>query len=106
MVIEPEKEYIVYFYDGRVRRMFGKLSQLQKLPVSKIEEAPPAHDLFSNARRDMERINRALGEGFKMFQDVIDPQILLGRIEALHPDQAPLRLRKAIQDIFKLPRRI
>jgi len=38
---EPEKEYILYFYDGSVRRVTGKLSQLQRLlPVSRIEEAP------------------------------------------------------------------
>lgn len=36
---EEEKDYIVYFYDGRVRRMTGKLSELQKLPAEKIEEA-------------------------------------------------------------------
>lgn len=40
---KPEKEYIVYFYDGRVSRMPGPLKELQKLPVKKIvpvEEAP------------------------------------------------------------------
>lgn len=58
----------------------------------------------SNFLRDMERINRALGEGFTMFQEVIDPQTLLDRIEALHPDQAPLPLRKAFEDIMNLPR--
>lgn len=36
---EEEKDYIVYFYDGRVRRMTGKLSDLQKLPAERIEEA-------------------------------------------------------------------
>jgi len=35
---EQEREYILYFYDGRVRRVTGKLSELQKLPVSRIEE--------------------------------------------------------------------
>lgn len=34
-----EKEYIVTFYDGRVRRMPGPLKELQKLPVKSIEEA-------------------------------------------------------------------
>jgi len=38
--MEIEREYILYFYDGRVRRVTGKLSELQMLPVSKIEEAP------------------------------------------------------------------
>jgi hypothetical protein len=37
---EEEKDYILKFYDGRVRRMTGKLSELQKLPVKGIEEAP------------------------------------------------------------------
>ncbi len=74
------KEYIVHFYDGRVRRMPGPLSELQKLPVSKIEEAPSSYDPFSNARRDMERINRALGQGFKLLQDVMSPQQLLNKL--------------------------
>jgi len=63
-----------------------------------------AYDPASNFLRDMERINRALGEGFKMFQDVIGPQALLDRIEALHPDQAPLRLPQALRDIMNLPK--
>ena len=58
----------------------------------------------SNILRDMERINRALGEGFTMLQEVMTPQDLLDRIEALHPDQAPLPLRKAFEDIMNLPR--
>lgn len=37
---EEEKEYILHFDDGRVRRMFGKKSDFQKLPVEQIEEAP------------------------------------------------------------------
>ncbi len=57
---EPEKEYILYFYDGKVRRVFGKRSQFQKLPVSRIEEATPGYDPFSNVRWDMERINRGI----------------------------------------------
>ena len=65
-----------------------------------------AFDPASNILRDMERINRALGEGFKMFQDVIGPQELLDRIEALHPDQAPLRLPQALRDIMDLPRMV
>jgi len=65
---EPEKEYTLYFYDGKVRRMFGKLSQLQSLPVSRIEEVAPAYDPLSMARRDVERINRALGKGLKLLQ--------------------------------------
>lgn len=65
-----------------------------------------AFDPSSPMLRDMERLNRALGEGFKMFQDVIDPQTLLDRIEALHPDQAPLGLRKVAEDIMNLPRKL
>lgn len=41
MAMEEEKEYVLYFYDGRVRKMTGKLSELQKLSVKKIEEASP-----------------------------------------------------------------
>lgn len=72
-----EKEYIVYFYDGRVRRLPGPLSELQKLPVKKIEEASPAFGPVSNLTRDMERINKVLGKGFAQLQDVLDPRKLL-----------------------------
>ena len=65
-----------------------------------------AFDPASNFLSDMERINRALGEGFKMLQDVFTPQDLLDRIEALHPDQAPLPIRKALEDIMNLPRKM
>ena len=41
-----------------------------------------AFDPASNFLRDMERINRALGEGFVMLQDVMSPQQLLRRIES------------------------
>ena len=74
------KEYIVHFYDGRVRRMPGPLSELQKLPVKGIVEAPTASDPFSNVRRDMERINRALGKGFVQVQDVMSPRQLLKKL--------------------------
>jgi len=60
------KEYIVHFMDGRVRRMSGPLSELQKLPVSKIEEAPPSLNPANIVRRDMERINKALGQVVKL----------------------------------------
>ena len=60
----------------------------------------------SNFLRDMERINRALGEGFKTFQDVIGPEQLKDRIEALHLDQAVSRVPKALQDIMNLPRKM
>ena len=77
-----EKEYIVHFYDGRVRRMPGPLSELQKLPVKRIEEAPVSSGPIANVSRDMERINRALGKGFVMLQDVMSPQQLLNKIKA------------------------
>jgi len=41
--------------------MVGPLSVLQKLPVSKIEEASPSINPVNIVRRDMERINKALG---------------------------------------------
>lgn len=75
-----EKEYIVHFYDGRVRRMSGPLRELQKLPVKKIEEAPPSFGPVSNVRRDMERINRALGQGFVQLKDVLDPRQILRKL--------------------------
>ena len=53
----------------------------------------------SNFLRDMERINRVLGEGFKTFQDVIGPEQLKDRVEAL-------RLPQALQDIMNLPRKM
>lgn len=63
-----------------------------------------ALDPYSNVLRDMERINRALGEGFTLLQNVFGPQELLDRIEAFHPDGAILRLQKAAQDVLRLPR--
>ncbi|GAH59148.1 unnamed protein product [marine sediment metagenome] len=41
-----------------------------------------AFDPTSNFLRDMERINRALGKGFVMLQDVMNPQQLLRKIES------------------------
>ena len=41
-----------------------------------------AFDPASNFLRDMERINRALGKGFVMLQDVMNPQQLLRKIES------------------------
>jgi len=76
------KDYILYFYDGAVRQMRGVLSDLQKLPVKRIEEVVPGFDPSANVRRDMERINRALGKGFVMLQDVMNPQQLLRKIES------------------------
>ena len=61
-----ELEYIVHFIDGRIRRMFGPLSALQKLPVIKIEEALRTLDPGKIVRRDMERINKALGQVVKL----------------------------------------
>jgi len=78
--MEVEKDYILYFHDGKVRRVFGKRSQFLNLPISRIEEAAPSYDPFSNARRDMERINRALGQGFKLLQNVMSPQQLLNKL--------------------------
>ena len=60
----------------------------------------------SNILRDMERINRALGEPFIRYQELIDPQTLLDRIEAFHPDEASFPGRQAIEAIFNLPRKM
>ena len=61
-----EKEYIVHFIDGMVRRMPGPLSKLQKLPVTKIEEVLSSLNPLNIASRDMERINKALGQVVKL----------------------------------------
>lgn len=51
--VGPEREYILYFYDGRVRRVSGKLGQLLKLPISRIEEVSLGFDPFP--RRKLEK---------------------------------------------------
>jgi len=63
-----------------------------------------AFDPGSNFLRDKERINKALGAGFLLFQDIISPPALRARLEAFHPDQAVLR--KALGDILNLPRKM
>ena len=70
-----EKDYILYFWDGAVKRMRGLLSDLQKLPVKRIEEVIPgwtpswfSTTPLSNVRRDVERINRAMGGVFKLIR--------------------------------------
>jgi len=55
-----EKDYILYFYDGAVKRMRGLLSDFQKLPIKRIEEVLPGADPLSKVRKDMERINKTL----------------------------------------------
>lgn len=65
-----------------------------------------AFDPASSFLRDMDRVNKVLGEGFETLQTVFNPQQLLDRIEALHLDQAPLGIRKAAEDIMNLPRKI
>jgi len=67
--MEKEKEYVLHFYDGKVRRVTGKLSELQKLPVSRIEEAPVSFNPADVIRRDMVRISKALEALPKPFQD-------------------------------------
>lgn len=42
----------------------------------------PAGDFF----KDVERINRALGEGFKLLQDTMSPENLRDMIETFHMD--------------------
>ena len=41
-----------------------------------------AFDPTSNFLRDMERINKVLGEGFVVMQDFMNPQQLLNKIKA------------------------
>jgi len=48
-----------------------------------------AFDPASNFLRDMERINGALGKGFVMLQDVMNPQQLLRKIESGLDSVAP-----------------
>ena len=96
--MEEEKEYILRYYDGRVRRVFGKRSQFLNLPISGIEEAPQAFNPLSNAKRDVDRINSMLGEGFVQFQRVVGPRALLDRIEASLDTPAA-------REVMDLPRR-
>jgi len=56
------KDYIVTFLSGDVRRITGVLSDLQKLPVAKIEEAARVAQPMEMVRKDVERINRAIGK--------------------------------------------
>jgi len=63
-----EKDYILYFYDGAVKRMRGLLSDFQKLPIKKIEEVVPGFDPLTNTRKDMERIRKALGGVIKLIR--------------------------------------
>ena len=35
--MKEEKEYILHFYDGKTRRVTGRLTDLQKLNVARIE---------------------------------------------------------------------
>jgi hypothetical protein len=75
--------------------------------LEKIFGYPPGS--FDPARHffeDASRINRWLGEGFKLMQEVLGPEQLKDRIEALHPDQASIRLQKAAEDIMNLPRKM
>ena len=61
-----EKDYILYFWDGAIKRIRGLLSDLQKLPVKRIEEVIPAINPIKMASRDMERINKAIGQVVKL----------------------------------------
>ncbi|MDP2954558.1 MAG: hypothetical protein Q8O76_14745 [Chloroflexota bacterium] len=111
---EPRKEYILHFYDGRVRREFGRLSDFQKLPVSRIEEAPPAYrpgfqremeqilNPLSMVKRDVERVNQALGEGFTQLQDVFGPQALEARLKALHPDMPIQKVNEVVGKVVEI----
>lgn len=67
---------------------------------------PGAFDPAKNFFRDVQRINRALGVGFELFEDVISRRTLHERIEALHPDQAVTRVRRAIENVMNLPREL
>jgi hypothetical protein len=37
--------------------------------------------------KDVERVNRALGGGFKLFQELLPPALLSKRVRKLHPDE-------------------
>lgn len=60
---------------------------------------PGAFDPFSPFLTDMERVNRALGEGFTLLQNVLGPQQLLDRIEAALEFPAG-------REVLELPRRM
>jgi len=113
---EQRKEYILYFLDGGVRREYGRLSDFQKLPVSRIEEAPLAYrpapgfqremeqvlNPLSMVKRDVERVNQALGEGFTQLQDVFRPQALEARLKALHPDMPIQKVNEVVGKVVKI----
>ena len=64
-----EKEYIVEFINGMVRRMTGQLSAIQKLPVKSIKEVLPSINPANIVSKDMERIAKAFGQVLKPFQN-------------------------------------
>ena len=57
---EQKREYILYFYDGKVRRVTGKLSELKKLPVSRIEEAPVSSNPEGSSKMTDQKISPAI----------------------------------------------
>lgn len=76
-----------------------KMEKLLGYPAGAFD---PARHFFE----DVDRLNKFLGDGFKLMQEVIGPQQLMDRIEALHPDQASIALQKAANDILNLPRKM
>lgn len=76
-----------------------KMEKLLGYPAGAFD---PARHFFE----DVDRVNKALGEGFKLIQEVVSPEALKDRLEALHPDQASIALQKAADDIFDLPRKM
>lgn len=67
---------------------------------------PGAFDPASDFFKDIQRINRALGEGVELLQDIMSRRTLHERIEALHPDQPISRARRAIEHVMNLPREL
>jgi len=59
--------------------MKGQLSELQKLPVSKIEEASPPLNPINMVSRDMERINKAVSRDMERINKALGQVVKLVR---------------------------
>lgn len=57
-----------------------------------------AFDPASNILRDMERVNKALEEGFAQFR----PQALEARLKALHPDMPIQKVNEVVGKVVKI----
>lgn len=71
-------------FDGANNEIEKARRELERLLGMVPGSSNPAKKFFEDA----ERVNRALGDGFKLMQDLFPFQDLKDRIEALHYDMA------------------